>query len=193
MLHQESKNFINRLLEKYPTAILIKKERASKHGDYRFFNDSKKHQITINGNLNTDAFLFVLIHEIAHRICFEKFRRKAQPHGKEWKSIFGELLKESIEKNLFPENIAELLLPFSNAPKSVVKLNSALHHELFRNKSISHSLVSDIEDGDLFTFRKKHFIRVEKKRTRILCRDLKTGKLYLFNPATPIDSTEKPQ
>ena len=191
MLNNDQKNFINLLLQQYSTEIIVKKERLSKHGDYRFYNKTNKHQITINGNLEEQAFLFVLIHELAHRICFEKFRRKAQPHGKEWKHIFGELLTKALDKNIFKPELIPHISEFAQNPKSVVKINSALHQSLF--KTHHHLSIDDVTIGDLFLFRKKSYIKIEKKRTRFLCKELKSGKLYLFNASTPVSEIQKPQ
>lgn len=191
MLNKNQKDFINLLLEQYNTEILVKKERLSKHGDYRFYNATKKHQITINGNLEEQAFLFVLIHEIAHRICFEKFKRKAQPHGKEWKQIFKELLLKALDKNIFTLELTPFIHEFAQAPKSVVKINSKLHSLLFKQQN--HLSIDDAELGDVFLFRKKYYVKVDKKRTRFLCKEMKSGKLYLFNASTPIAEIQKPQ
>lgn len=191
MLNTDQTDFINLLLAHYNTEVLIKKERLSKHGDYRFYNKTNTHQITINGNLNQSAFFFVLIHEIAHRICFEKFKRKAKPHGEEWKQIFKELLLNALDKKLFIEEHSSLIHEFAQTPKSIIKINSALHNILF--KTHNHLSVEDVTIGDTFVFRKKHYEKLEKKRTRYLCKELQSGRLYLFNASTPISETEKPQ
>ncbi len=191
MLNTTQKDFINLLLEQYPTEIIVKKERQSKHGDYRFYNKDNKHQITINGNLKEQAFLFVLIHEIAHRICFEKFRRKAQPHGKEWKQIFKELLIKALDKNIFNLELRPLIYEFAQSPKSIIKINSSLHSSLFNNHP--YLSIDDVSLGETFVFRKKSFVKIEKKRTRFLCKDVKSGKLYLFNAKTPISEIQKLQ
>jgi predicted SprT family Zn-dependent metalloprotease len=45
------------------------------------------HQITINGTLEPQLFFFVLTHELAHLIAFEKYGRRISPHGQEWKKL----------------------------------------------------------------------------------------------------------
>jgi hypothetical protein len=48
--------------------------------------------------------------------------------------------------------------------------------DLIKNETILNTL----SDGSSFIFRKKQFTRIEKRRTRILCREVKSKKLYLI-------------
>ena len=74
------------LLDKYPCHLKIVNKRRTKHGDFKRYADGKI-QITINNDLNPYRFLFTLIHEFAHLITFEEFKR-VKPHGQEWKRNF---------------------------------------------------------------------------------------------------------
>ncbi len=64
-----------------------------------------RHTITINNDLNEYAFLFTLMHEIAHmkvRIAHQH-KPTPKPHGYEWKSIFSTILLEIMD--CFPSDI----------------------------------------------------------------------------------------
>ncbi len=93
----------------YSIHIKITKNRNSKLGDYRKLRDHS-HEITINSTLQPQLFFFVLTHELAHLIAFEKFGRRISPHGKEWKHTFRQMLLESIE--VYEEDLNRLSLNF---------------------------------------------------------------------------------
>ncbi|MBQ0787816.1 MAG: SprT-like domain-containing protein, partial [Oceanihabitans sp.] len=79
--------YVLNLLKHDNLVVKVKKERKTRHGDYRKLPNNK-HQITINANLNSYRFLITLIHEIAHLEAFTKYGRFIKPHGKEWKQTF---------------------------------------------------------------------------------------------------------
>ena len=81
---EASTNYLIEILNKENIQILVKKERKTKHGDFRVLKNGKC-QITINSNLNPYRFLITLIHEIAHYRVYKIFEKKVKPHGKEWK------------------------------------------------------------------------------------------------------------
>src|ERR1043165_2520842 len=86
----------------YKVHLTVARERKSILGDYRHQTHDMNHRISVNGNLNKYAFLITLLHELAHLLTFEKFGNRVQSHGKEWKTIFGKLLAQFIEHNVFP-------------------------------------------------------------------------------------------
>ena len=90
--------FIEKWINPYPLTLKITRSRQTKLGDYRKLQPQKRHQITVNGDLNPEAFFFVFTHEIAHMMVYAKYNYgQVAPHGKEWKIMFGKLLAESIE------------------------------------------------------------------------------------------------
>ena len=88
--------------------VKIKKERKTRHGDYRRLPNGK-HQITINSNLNTYRFLITLIHEIAHFEAYKTYGKMIKPHGLEWKSVFQHLMLPFIRPEIFPNDVLPLL------------------------------------------------------------------------------------
>ncbi|MFN5762021.1 MAG: sprT domain-containing protein, partial [Sphingobacteriales bacterium] len=53
--------------------LTITRARTSVLGDYRNAVQGKNHRISVNGNLNKFAFLYTLIHEIAHLLTFTTY------------------------------------------------------------------------------------------------------------------------
>src|SRR5829696_7759024 len=97
-------------LQLYHVHLTVARERKSILGDYRHRTHGKNHRISVNGNLNKFSFLITLLHELAHLLTFEKFGNRVSSHGKEWKTIFGQLLAQFIEHNIFPVDIRNALL-----------------------------------------------------------------------------------
>ena len=69
------------------------------------------HLIRINNNLNKYEFLITLIHEIAHASIWEKYGRRVNPHGDEWKEQYKKMMLPFLNPEFFPEDI---LRPLSN-------------------------------------------------------------------------------
>src|SRR5215207_382380 len=96
-------------LHQYKVHLTVARERKSILGDYRHRTHGKNHRISVNGNLNKYAFLITLIHEIAHLQTFEQYGNKVAAHGREWKSVFGQMLAQFLQGNTFPHDIHKAL------------------------------------------------------------------------------------
>src|SRR5690349_20613584 len=92
-------------IHKFRVHLSVARERRTLLGDYRHRTNSDNHRISVNGNLNSYAFLITLLHELAHLLTFEKHGIRVYSHGKEWKGIFGELLVQFLKKDFFPPDI----------------------------------------------------------------------------------------
>src|SRR5829696_8729604 len=97
-------------LNQYKVHLTVARERKSILGDYRHRTQAQNHRISVNGSLNKYAFLITLLHELAHLLAFENFGNRITPHGREWKNVFGKLLAQFIEHNIFPEDIKTSLM-----------------------------------------------------------------------------------
>ena len=49
------------------------------------------------------------MHELAHLLAFEKFGNRIQAHGKEWKSVYKNLLADFVNRKIFPADIEQAL------------------------------------------------------------------------------------
>ena len=164
--------------------LTITKERKSVLGDYRHATTYNNHRISVNGNLNKYSFLITLIHESAHLITFTLHKNLVDPHGKEWKRIYGVLLRDFLQPDMFPPE----LLYYLNDSLHDLPASSCSDEKLMRvlkkyDKANGLLLVEQIGEGKLFDAGKGKLFRKGKKlRKRYQCVEMATGKLYLFSP-----------
>src|SRR5678815_2286866 len=97
-------------LTRYKVHLTITRQRRSVLGDYRNAVHGKNHRITINGNLNSFAFLITLLHELAHLLAFEQFGNRIYAHGSEWKQVYSRLLDDFVRRKIFPGDVQIALL-----------------------------------------------------------------------------------
>ena len=89
------------LIHQYKVHLTVTKARKSVLGDYRHPFLGANHKISVNGNLNQYEFLITLLHELAHLLCYESYKNRVEAHGQEWKSIYGNLLAQFIQMDIF--------------------------------------------------------------------------------------------
>ena len=178
---EEAIQKVIQLLEHDDLLVLIKNERKTRHGDYRKLPNGK-HQITINNNLNKYRFLITLIHEIAHFEAYKNYGKFIKPHGLEWKRTFQHLMLPFINPDVFPLKVLPLIAKHFKNPKASSCSDPVLYQILKQFDAPSDKiLLKDISIGTSFTFNKRSFIKLEKKRTRSLCKEVETGKKYMIS------------
>lgn len=172
-------------LHQYKVHLTVTKERKSILGDYRHRTDYHNHRISVNGTLNKFSFLITLLHELAHLLTFEQHGNRVMAHGREWKTIYGQLLHQFLQHKIFPADIEkELVLSLKN-PAATSCAEDGLLRVLRRydEGKISHQLVEELPPGTLFRIKDgRIFQKGEKLRKRFKCVEVKTGKMYLFSP-----------
>ena len=173
--------------QKFPFHFKIKSPRKSKLGDYRYDPRSKSHQITINRDLNRYAFLITYLHEAAHLITFDKYGHKTVPHGKEWKYVFGYLLKPLCKPQVLPEDIQLAVQSYIKNPKAASCSDRNLTEVLGRYDSIRKTFLKDIRSGEMFIFQDRVFRKGSKRRTRYICDEIRSGKSYLISTHAEIN------
>ena len=164
-------------------SIKIKKERKTRHGDYKKLPNGK-HQITINSNLNQSRFLITLIHEIAHFEAYKQYGRFIKPHGKEWKISFQHLMLPFINPNIFTSDLLPLIANHFKNPKASSDTDTQLALALKQfDQPNDKTYIFEVPFGsDFKLYNGKVFIKGNKRVKRFECIEVKTGKLYLFNP-----------
>jgi len=165
--------------------LTITPNRKSKAGDYRSPHNGKGHRISINGSLNKYAFTITFFHEYAHLLVWNQYKNKVLPHGVEWKSVFGNMLKKLLKNKLFPSKLAVVVENYSINPKASSYSDIYLSRELSRydKKSIFLKSLLEIETGKLFKLENgRTFVKGNMKRTRIWCKEQNTNSVYAFNP-----------
>ena len=179
---------IKALLAKDNLVIKVKQERKTKHGDYRQLSNDK-HQITVNANLNPYRFLITLIHEIAHFEAYTKFGRFIKPHGKEWKLTFQHLMLPFLRPEVFPLELLPLLAKHFKNPKASSDTDTQLALALKQfDEGEDKTYVFEVPLGKSFKlYNGRVFTKGSTRRKRIECVEVKTGKLYLFNPNAEVE------
>ena len=165
----------------YPFAFKIRNKRLSKLGDYRYDPRDRSHTITVNTDLNPYQFLITYVHEVAHRAVHEP-RSRQKPHGPHWKAKFRELMLPLLNPSVFPDDVLRVLARHMRNPKASTAGDPALVRVLaqYDPEGAQALTLADIDFGEEFTFRKRGFRKLEKKRTRAVCLDLSNRKRYLI-------------
>lgn len=168
--------------------LKIVNQRVTRHGDYRRMPDGT-HQITINSSPNKYRFLITLVHEVAHLMAFEKYGRHIKPHGIEWKRTFQSLMLPFIRPEIFPNSLLPLIARHFKNPKASSSTDTLLALALKKYDLPSDLIpVFELPYGSIFRlYNGKLFRRGLKKVKRIQCVELKTGRVYLFQPHAEVE------
>ncbi|WP_338733164.1 SprT-like domain-containing protein [Mangrovimonas cancribranchiae] len=176
------------LLTEEHLTIKVTGERKTKHGDYRRLPNGK-HQITINGNLNPYRFLITLIHEIAHFEAFKNYGKSIKPHGIEWKQTFKQLMLPFLNPSIFPAELLPLLAKHFKNPKASSDTDVTLSLALKQfDEPNNKTYIFEIPFGSTFKlYNGRVFKKGNKRVKRYECVEVKTGRLYLFNPNAEVE------
>ena len=179
---------VQSLLQHDNLSVLIKKERKTRHGDYKRLPNGK-HQITINSNLNRYRFLITLIHEIAHFEAYKTYGKTIKPHGLEWRHTFQRLMLPFLNPQVFQNELLPLLANHFKNPKASsdtdVKLSLALKQFDAPN---DNTFIFEVPFGSKFKlYNGKVYIKQNKRVKRYECVEVKTGRMYLFNPNAEVE------
>ncbi|MCS3530165.1 SprT-like domain-containing protein [Chryseobacterium sp. JUb7] len=165
--------------------IKITRNRNSKLGDYRKLQD-KSHEITINSTLVPELFFFVLTHELAHLIAFEKYGRRISPHGNEWKLTFREMLLESL--SVYDEKLRPIIVRFSKSPKANFMASPDLvKYFHIEKQDDTLQFIETLQKGDFFIYRNEKYLLEGLIKKNYLCKNLATGRKYSFKPLARVE------
>lgn len=179
--------------------LKITKGRASKFGDYKPLARGKGHHISVNHDLNKYAFLITFVHEVAHLHTFTKYPFRHEPHGKEWKNEFRNLLGNFVSRRIFPDDISIALSSYLKNPAAT----SCSDHNLFRtlkkyDSKIDGQEVFHLEElptNSHFTLYQSRsgmlFEKGDKMRTRYRCKELNTKREYYVSGLAEVVLKEK--
>ncbi|HZW64282.1 MAG TPA: SprT-like domain-containing protein [Hanamia sp.] len=183
-------------LIEFKVHLTVTRERMTKLGDYRNKHHDKNHRISVNGNLNKYSFLITLLHELGHLVAYEKYGNRILAHGPEWKAEFGKILERFIIKKIFPHDIEKELVKTLKNPAASSCAEASLTRIL--KKYDPHKpgvyLLEELPDQSLFLFKNGLvYQKIKKIRTRFLCKDISSNKLFLFSPITEVQLTKQSQ
>lgn len=184
-LPQNTLHYLKIWFADYYIHIKITRNRNSKLGDYRKLPDNS-HEITINSTLVPELFFFVLTHELAHLIAFEKYGRRISPHGNEWKETFRQMLLQSID--VYNENLRPIIVKFSRSPKANFMASPDLV-KYFHIEKQDDTLVfiEKLQKGDFFIYRNEKYLLEGLIKKNYLCKNLATGRKYSFKPLARVE------
>jgi hypothetical protein len=180
-----SSSLIIEYLKFYKVHLTVTKSRKTILGDYRHAIGSKTHRISVNGNLNSYSFLITLIHELAHLLTFLRYNNTVSAHGKEWKSIYREMLVRFMALKVFPADIQHALEhSLHNLPASSCADTGLMRVlQKYDSKESGLLMVEQIEENSLFEIADgKIFKKGKRLRKRFQCVEVNSGKIYLFSP-----------
>lgn len=176
--------FLRQWFGDYAIHIRITRNRDSKLGDYRKLSDGS-HEISINSTLQPELFFFVLTHELAHLLAFEKFGRQILPHGNEWKHTYREMLIQSLD--VYSEELKPVIFKFSKSPKANFMASPDLVR-YFRpeNSHPANVLVETLSIGESFSYKGHAYKILARRKMNYLCRKISTGRDYVFKPLAEV-------
>jgi hypothetical protein len=176
------------LLKHDHLVVKVKKERKTRHGDYKRLPNGR-HEISVNSNLNTYRFLITLIHEIAHFETYKNYGKLIKPHGIEWKHTFQHLMLPFLNPEIFPIEILPLLAKHFKNPKASSDSDVQLAYALKQfDAPNDKTFIFELPLHSTFKlYNGRIFKKGVKRRTRYECIEIKTGRLYLFNPNAEVE------
>lgn len=173
---------------KHRFQLRIARTRATKHGDYRPpQGEHPYHRISVNHDLNEYAFLLTLTHEVAHLITWERYKQKAKPHGREWQLAYSELLRRLTDLDVFPNDVLEAVHESIDRPAASSCAEVDLLRILRKYDREPAVFLEELEIGEQFgVYNGRVFEKGEQRRTRFVCKEVDTGRLYLFSPVASV-------
>ena len=183
LVPEQAKNQVEQLLNASKVSIKITKKRQTKYGDFRK-NGNGSSLITLNTTSNPYRFLITLLHEMAHFRVSQSVVYRIKPHGKEWKNAYRETLLPFLNPEIFPEPLCTLLASHMINPKASTDRDFALVMALKKHDPPSYTRpIFELKDGHQFELENgRKFIKIKKRRARFECKELDSGKIYLFSP-----------
>ena len=184
--------YCHNLWKSSPFELKLAKSRQTKVGDFTSKRSKSHPRITLNNDLNPYLFLTTYIHEVAHLQVFLRFGHRIDPHGEEWKQKFTDLMIPVLWEQIYPEGILHELRRHMINPKASSFADTKLT-EAFRqfDKNKTHAAVlSQLPEGSTFLLQGRYFKKGKLRRTRVLCKELKSKRDYLVPADALVDDVQ---
>ncbi|MFD2936064.1 sprT domain-containing protein [Spirosoma flavum] len=176
--------YCRQLWQHYNFNFRVVKPRRTRLGDFRALPHAQT-QITVNANLNPYAFLITYVHEVAHADVNRQYKKRVQPHGNAWQTAFQRLMQPLLTEAVFPETILKPLQRYMAKPAATTYANPALMIALRQLDVVvtdaveeNKVLLCNVPEGKAFLFAKKTYIRGTLRRTRVVCKEVSSGRSY---------------
>lgn len=172
--------------------LRVSKQRSTKLGDYRHPHGNQGHRISVNHNLNQYAFFITLVHEIAHLLTWNRYQNLVDPHGREWKAFFQNLMVPFLGKGIFPEDVEHAMSRYLKNPAASSCSDPHLFKVLSRYDEHPVIHLDDIPAGAKFGLSNGMiFIKGEKRRTRYRCIEQRSGRAYFVSGIAEVEILEE--
>lgn len=181
--------YCGHLHAQFPFQFRVVRPRRTRFGDFRVLPDRSMH-ITVNADMNPYAFLLTYVHEVAHCAVYRTYKRPGPPHGKIWQTTFQRLMAPLLTDAVFPPDLLPLLQRYFQKPAATTAGHPALRqalskYDINQSQSVDKQCAVEIgeplwtlPDGQPFLFQKKTFVRGKLRRTRVVCKEVRTGRSY---------------
>ncbi|MCB0430042.1 MAG: sprT domain-containing protein [Flavobacteriales bacterium] len=167
------------LLQRYPLSITLWNHRQSKFGDYKAPQRDGIHHISLNKSQNQFAFLITTIHELAHMEVQERYGRYKQPHGREWKRVFQQMMNPFLAAGCFPEELARQLVRHMTNPKATTSSDPCLMKVLSDYDEIKGVMLEEVPENAIFRMENGMVFRKGSRlRSRFNCFRVDNERLY---------------
>ena len=188
-LPASSHEYIQQLLTGENLLIRITRQRKTRFGSFTARRNSNYKAINISGQQNQWAFLITFIHEFAHLRVWKTYGHKVKGHGREWKDTYYQLATPLLLSNTFPEDINEALKKYFTGKKISDSTETNLMRILKKYDSAGQEVIyiENIPVGHYFTYGNHQFQKIEKLRTRYKCKDVKTGRMFVFTALVEVN------
>jgi hypothetical protein len=179
------------LREQYPFVFKLRKKRITKVGD---FSCRRNQSPTITINQDSHPYLFVMtyVHEVAHLVVHQDHGWKAQAHGTIWKETFRQLMSPLLRNDVFPPDLLDELKRHMARPKASSFSDPRLSAMLRKHDERQQNVVTldQLPEGSTFGFQGRWFTKGTRRRTRILCSELKTKRKFLVPADAPVEAAQ---
>ena len=180
---------IGRWIDYYQCEFKISRKRSTKYGDYRAPFKESGHRISVNFDLNPYAFLVTTVHEFAHLLTWNEHKRKAKPHGAEWKANFKKMMRPFFDAHSFPEDVQRAIISYLQNPAASSCSDLHLFRTLKQYDQVAIDIITveSLPANSLFEMKNGRVFRKELQvRKRFRCVEIKTGAVYLFSPLAEV-------
>lgn len=179
------------LWEQYAFTFKLRKKRITKVGDFSWRKDQGS-TITINQDSHPYLFVLTYVHEVAHLVVHRLHGWKVEAHGKVWKHTFRELMVPLLRSDVFPADLlAELKRHLIN-PRATSFSDARLSAMLRKHDERQQHAVTldELPEGSTFGFQGRWFTKGPRRRTRVLCAEVKTRRNFLVPADAPVEAAQ---
>ncbi len=116
---------------------------------------------------------------------YQAQQRRAKPHGRAWQMAFQRLMEPLLTEAVFPVAILTPLRNYLVKPAATTYANPSLMMALRQTDmpitdlaTANRVLLRDVPEGRSFQFAKKTYVRGTLRLTRVVCKEVASGKSY---------------